>query len=88
MEQGGLSVRHIYIILVLVIAVLALGCVGQKKTDYGTSTNTSVTTPAAVAPNQVINNGENDLFGTETDIAQLDSWLNESSSMDISLAEI
>lgn len=85
--------RSIYILIMLVIAASALGCVGNKQA--GTSTQAPVSpgetsvspaeTPASAgsAPSGAAT--QNDVFGTETDLTSVDSLVNDS-NMDISLS--
>jgi hypothetical protein len=83
-----------FVLIALVVAASALGCVGQKKTDTVTTTNAPISppstkvpvTPATTQPSPNGNTG-NDVFGTETMATQLDSMLNDT-SMDISLSDI
>ena len=75
--------KTIYILVVVVVVALTLGCVGNKQDE--TSTKTQIqpaeTTPEVTSTaisSQAPANGE-DLFGTESDMAALDSILNDSS---------
>jgi hypothetical protein len=79
--------KTIYILIVVVMVALTLGCVGNKQD--GTSTKTQIppaaTSPGVTSPTVASQgatpaptNGE-DLFGTESDIAAMDSMLNDSS---------
>ena len=79
--------RKIYIIILLVLAALALGCVGNKQEGASTKIPVSpapttqvispVTTPAPTI-------GE-DLFGTEEDVAAIDAMLGDA-DLDASLS--
>ena len=71
------STKVVCILLVLVIAASALGCIGQKKEVVSTKAPTTTTNGIA----------ESDLTMNESDIAQLDSMMSDM-SMDISLSEI
>ncbi|VVB88416.1 Uncharacterised protein [uncultured archaeon] len=86
--------RSIYILIMLVVAASALGCVGNKQA--GTSTQapispgqTSVSpaeTPASVGSAPSGSANQNDLFGTESDLTSVDSLVNDS-NMDIPLSD-
>ncbi len=67
--------KSVYILLVLVIAASALGCVGKKATE------------STAAPPPVSGIPENGDTGIESDLTQIDSMMNES-TMDISLPEV
>ncbi len=75
----------------LVIAALALGCVGNKQA--GTSTQTPVSpgqvspaeTPASQGSAPSGSATQNDVFGTESDLTSVDSLVNDSNA-DISLS--
>jgi hypothetical protein len=88
MEDGGLNMKSVYILLVLVVAASALGCVGKKAPE---STHVSpAQTP--VSPETTVSPGATptpavDEFGTDADITAIDSLVNDS-SMDISLSEV
>ncbi len=80
MEEGGINMRGVYILLVLVIAASALGCIGKKPSE-------SITVPGSTetpVPSEGIS--ENGDSGIESDLAQMDSMFNE--SIDISLSEV
>jgi hypothetical protein len=79
--------KAIYILIVIIIVALTLGCVSNKQD--GTSTKTQippvqtsqgVTSPtiASQGATPAPTNGD-DLYGTEGDIAAMDSMLNDSS---------
>ncbi len=86
----------------LVVAASALGCVGNKQTGTSTQTPNSpgqvspAETPAsqvsgpsgsvASAPATSGTTSENDAFGTESDLASVDSLASDS-NMDISLSD-
>ena len=71
-----------YILIVLVIAALTLGCIGNKQGETSTS--------APVAPVDTFvsptSSAIDDPFGTDLDVASLDAMLADS-SMDISLTD-
>ena len=71
-----------YILIVLVVVAFTLGCVGNKQ--EGAKTQVPPASPVGTSPQvapqgatPAITNGE-DLFGTESDIAAMDSMLNDS----------
>ena len=76
--------KLIYILIVLVVAASTLGCIGNKPTEPSTS--------APVAPIETYvstaatSSAIDDPFGTDGDVAALDSMLADS-SMDISLMD-
>jgi hypothetical protein len=77
--------KLVYILIVLVVAALTLGCIGNKPAEPSTSApvapvETSVSTAATTAL------ASEDPFGTDVDVAALDSMLADS-SMDISLMD-
>ncbi len=74
-----------YILIIFVVAALALGCIGNKQAEPKSGTvvqpvQTSASTEAITA------SGGEDPFGTDTDVAALDSMLADS-AMDISLSD-
>ncbi len=90
MEEGGLNMKGVYILLLaLVVVSLTLGCVGKKAPD----------TKASVTPVQTVSQAQTpvppagtpaqgtDEFGTESDITAMDSLVNDS-NLDISLSDI
>lgn len=79
--------KGIYIVLVLLIAASALGCISQKQS--GTSTSDMSTKPtASPAETSVPSNGaETDEFGTDADLAAMDSIFDDM-NMDMSLSEV
>ncbi len=89
MEEGGLNMKHVYILLVLILAASVLGCVGQKSSEViptpaGTSVSpTETPASAAATPTPSVN----DEFGTQSDINAMDSLVNDS-SIDIPLSNI
>jgi hypothetical protein len=80
------NMKWAYVLIALVVAASALGCVGQKKTDTVTTTKVPGTPATTTQPLPNGNTG-NDVFGTETTATQLDSMLNDT-SLDISLSDI
>ncbi len=101
MEDGGLNMKSVYILLVLVVAASALGCVGKKapESTYVYPAQTPVSPETTVSPAQTPVSPETtvspgatptpavDEFGTDADITAIDSLVNDS-SMDISLSEV
>ncbi len=78
--------KWIYILIVLVVAASALGCVGKKPAEAPVSpAGTPAPVQATPAATPVPTSAE-DLFGTESDITAIDSLVNDS-GMDISLSE-
>lgn len=77
--------KLVYILIVLVVAASTLGCIGNKPAEPSTSApaapvETSVSPATTNAP------ASDDPFGTDVDVAALDSMLADS-TMDISLSE-
>ncbi|TRZ87131.1 MAG: hypothetical protein D4R88_09850 [Methanosarcinales archaeon] len=77
--------KIVHILIVLVIAALTLGCIGNKQAEPSTSfpvspVETSVSPAATIVP------GSEDPFGTDMDVEALDSMLADS-TMDISLMD-
>jgi hypothetical protein len=77
--------KTIFILIVVVMVTLTLGCVGNKQDGTKTQIPPAQTSPGVTSPaiaSQVATpaptNGE-DLFGTESDITAMDSMLNDSS---------
>ncbi len=80
--------RIIYILVAVIVVALTLGCVGNKQ--EGASTKTQVTpaetAPAVASPTATsATTVSEDMYGTEGDIAALDSMLNDA-SLDTSLS--
>ncbi len=80
--------RIVYILIALVVAASVLGCVDRKGPD------SSMKTPATSAPASQSDTtessssvAENDEFGLDNDISQMDPMVNEL-EMDISFSEI
>jgi len=75
-----------HILIVLVIAALTLGCIGNKQAE--TRSVDTVVQPAqtTIAPSVTAVPGVDDPFGTDMDVAALDSMLADS-TMDISLMD-
>ena len=70
-----------YLLLVLVVAALALGCVSQKQGD-------STKAPVSTAEKPVSSGmAENEPLEIENDLVQMDSMFNDS-VMDISFSEV
>ncbi len=76
-----------YILLLLVVAASVLGCVDKKGPD--SSSKVPVSNIPAPSENPVTSNpiAENDEFGLDNDLAQIDPMVNEL-EMDISFSEI
>jgi hypothetical protein len=77
--------KLVYILIVLVVAASTLGCIGNKQSEHSTGVpaapvDTSVSPAATNAP------VSDDPFGTDMDVAALDSMLADS-SMNISLMD-
>ena len=75
--------KTIYILIVLVVVTLNLGCVGNKQEGAKPQVPPAETSSDAIAPTipsqaPAPTDGE-DLFGIEGDIAAMDSMLNDSS---------
>ena len=77
-----------YILLLLVVAASVLGCVDKKGPDPSSKVPVS-NTPAPPSENPATSNpiAENDEFGLDNDLAQIDPMVNEL-EMDISFSEI
>ncbi len=71
----------VYLLLVLVVAASALGCIGQKQAD---STKASASTTEKPVSSSL---AENESLEIESDLAQMDSMFNDS-VMDISFSEV
>lgn len=91
--------KWIYILIVLVIAASALGCVDKKQAETSTKTQTSVpqgeiaATPAAGATSAVATSPEvssptngDDLFGTESDLSTMNTTFGDM-NMEITLLD-
>ncbi len=87
MEEGGLNMKGVYILLLaLVIASLTLGCVGKNAPETKAPV-TPVQTTASPAQTAVPPVQGTDDFGTESDITAIDSLVNDS-NLDISLSDV
>lgn len=91
------NMKIVHILLVLILAASALGCVGNKPSEVtpapttqapgtqvetsASSTETPVSAAAATTPSV------NDEFATQSDISTIDSLINDS-SMDIPLYDV
>jgi hypothetical protein len=80
--------KMVYILLVLIVAAAALGCVDKKGAEPSTKApvppaQTSV--PPTSSSSDAVT--DSDLSGMDNDFQQLDSLYNES-SMEISLSEV
>ena len=96
-EIGGFNMKSVYILLVLVLAASALGCVGKKQAETKAPVSPAETslppTKTPVSPAQTPVSPAvtpaptgNDEFGTEGDITAIDALVNDS-SMDIPLSD-
>jgi len=90
MEERRLNMKIVYILLVLILAASALGCVGKKPAEViptAAPAETSVSpTGTPVSPAATPAPSGNDEFGTQSDINAIDSLVNDS-SMDIPLTD-
>lgn len=85
--------KFVYILIVLIIAASALGCVDKKMTETATE-NPVQSSPAAVtaAPPVIsttslpVTQAPDDLFGTESDLNAMNSTLTDM-DMQISLVD-
>ena len=87
--------KWMYILILLVIAASALGCVEKKQAEPSTEipAQTSVAPGEAAAPpgatssagSQIPSNGE-DIFGTESNLSAIDTTFNDM-NMEISLLD-
>jgi hypothetical protein len=99
MEERG-NMKIVYILLVLILAASALGCVGNKPSEVTPTPTTQ--TPATQAPATLVETSisptetpvsaaatpsGSDQFGTQSDISTIDSLVNDS-SMDIPLYDV
>lgn len=75
-----------HILIVLVIAALTLGCIGNKQAETKSAGTTVQPTQTTVTPDVTSAPGIDDPFGTDLDVAALDSMLADS-TMDISLMD-
>lgn len=83
--------KFVYILVVLFVAALASGCVDKKQTE--TSTDNPVQSPgesAETAPmtetSPGVTQAPDDLFGTESDLNEMNSTLSDM-DMEISLVD-
>jgi hypothetical protein len=81
--------KFVYILVVLVIAALASGCVDKKQTE--TSTDNPVQSPGeSAAPmtetSSAVSQAPDDLFDTESDLNAMNSTLSDM-DMQISLVD-
>ncbi len=84
------EMKLISILIVLLIAVSASGCMGNKQGDTSAGTPVSQVTTAVSGTSSAGGTQESsnmDEFGTEADIAAIDSLVNDS-SMDISFSDV
>jgi len=80
--------KYVYILIVLVVAALASGCVDKKQTETSTQVQTSPgeasVTAAVTSP--AVSPAPDDLFGTESDLNAMNSTLSDM-DMQISLVD-
>lgn len=66
--------RTMYLLIVFIVAVSALGCVGNKEADNQVDTSSQ----APVSSAQTLSgNTSDDLFGTESELTSVDSLVND-----------
>lgn len=89
------NMKIVYIMLVLILAASALGCVSNKPSEVtptpttqapGTQVETSVS-PAETPASAAATPQGNDQFGTQSDLSTIDSLVNDS-GMDIPLYDV
>ncbi len=76
------NMKIVYIMLVLILAVSALGCVGNKPSEVTPTPATQVETsisPTETPVSAAATPSGNDGFGTQSDISTIDSLVNDSS---------
>ena len=81
--------KWVYILILLVVAASASGCVdkNQAETPGQTPTQTSVSPGEAEAtPGAVVTPAADDLFGTESNLSAIDTTFNDM-NMEISLLD-
>ena len=78
--------KIVHILIVLVIAALTLGCIGNKQAETKFAGTIVQPTQTTVTPALTAVPGVDDPFGTDMDVAALDSILADS-TMDISLMD-
>jgi hypothetical protein len=89
------NMKIVYILLLLIFAASALGCVGNKQSEVtptpttqapANQVETSVSPAETPVPAAATPSG-NDQFGTQSDLSTIDSLVNDS-SMDIPLYDV
>ncbi len=82
--------KFVYILVVLVIAALASGCVDKKQTETSTEnpvqTSRGESAVTAAATSSAVTQAPDDLFGTESDLNAMNSTLSDM-DMQISLVD-
>lgn len=78
--------KIVHILIVLVIAALTLGCIGNKQAETKSAGITVQPAQTIASPGTTAVPGVDDPFGTDLDVAALDSMLADS-TMDISLMD-
>jgi hypothetical protein len=91
MEERG-NMKIVYMLLVLILAASALGCVSNKPSEVTPAPTsqtpaTQVQTSPTGMPVSAATTSGNDEFGTQSDISTIDSLINDS-SMDIPLYDV
>lgn len=90
------NMKIVYIMLVLILAASALGCVSNKPSEVtptpttqapGTQVETSVSPAETPASAATTTPQGNDQFGTQSDLSTIDSLVNDS-GMDIPLYDV
>ncbi|MCX9024876.1 MAG: hypothetical protein OIN85_02130 [Candidatus Methanoperedens sp.] len=86
--------KIVHILLVLILAASALGCVGNKPSEVtptpttpATQVETSVSPTETPVSAAATTTPSNDQFGTQSDLSTIDSLVNDS-SMDIPLYDV
>jgi hypothetical protein len=77
--------KLVYILIVLVVAAFTLGCIGNKPAEPSTSPHVAPV-ETSVSPGATTALVSDDPFGTDVDVATLDSMLADS-TMNISLMD-
>ncbi len=78
--------KLVYILTIFVIAALTLGCIDNKQAEPKTTGTDNSPVQTSVSPASTTVPSSEDPFGTDADLAFLDSMLADS-TMDISLSD-
>ncbi|MCX9080779.1 MAG: hypothetical protein OIN83_01125 [Candidatus Methanoperedens sp.] len=84
--------KFVYIVIVLIIAAFALGCVDKKQTETSSenpvqkSPDAAAVTAAMTATSPEVTQAPDDLFDTESDLNAMNSTLTDM-DMEISLVD-